>query len=118
MIDHAELFGLAQVVAAFREKPRTEAAFSTPGFYKAVRHPLYLGFIVAFWATPLMTLGHLVFAAATTIYILVAIQLEERDLVTHYGDTYRAYRQRVRMLLPLPRRAPASRAGSSPSRSS
>ena len=118
MIDHAELFGLAQVVAAYRGKPRAETAFSTPGLYKAVRHPLYFGFIVAFWATAVMTIGHLVFAALTTVYILVAIRLEERDLVAHYGDVYRAYRRRVPMLLPLPRRGHNSRAGSPQSKSS
>jgi protein-S-isoprenylcysteine O-methyltransferase Ste14 len=103
MIDHFELFGLRQVWYAFRAKESPELPFKTPGFYKLVRHPIYVGFIIAFWATPIVTLGHLLFAATTTLYILGAIQLEERDLVDRYGDLYRRYRERVRMLAPWPR---------------
>ena len=103
MIDHFELFGLRQVVDAFRDRPHVSAGFATPALYKAVRHPLYLGFIIAFWATPVMTMGHLLFAGATTAYILIAIQLEERDLIANYGEAYRTYRRQVRMLLPIPR---------------
>jgi len=101
LLDHFELFGLRQVWYAFRGVPHPGLEFRTPLFYKAVRHPVYLGFIIAFWAAPIMTLGHLVFAAATTAYILVAVQLEEWDLIRRYGDTYRDYRRRVWMLLPL-----------------
>lgn len=102
MIDHFDLFGLRQAWCAFRGKPYPELPFATPGLYRAVRHPIYLGFVIAFWSTPTMTLGHFVFAAMTTAYILIAIQLEERDLVARYGDLYRSYRRRVGMLLPLP----------------
>jgi protein-S-isoprenylcysteine O-methyltransferase Ste14 len=104
MIDHADLFGLRQVISAFRGRPIPAAEFATPGFYRAVRHPIYLGFIIAFWATPVMTIGHLFFAGATTAYILGAIQLEERDLIARYGEAYRTYRKRVGMLVPVLRR--------------
>ncbi|MBS0212034.1 MAG: isoprenylcysteine carboxylmethyltransferase family protein [Proteobacteria bacterium] len=103
MINHFDLFGLRQVWAQFRGQPLQPLVFGEPGLYKLVRHPIYLGFIVAFWATPLMSVGHLVFAFATTAYMVIAIQFEERDLITFYGQTYRDYRARVRMLLPLPR---------------
>lgn len=99
LINHFDLFGLRQV---YLYKNYTYLGFSTPFWYKAVRHPLYLGFIIAFWATPRMTLGHLVFAITTTAYILVAIQLEERDLVSYYGDPYLEYRRKVSMLIPMP----------------
>jgi protein-S-isoprenylcysteine O-methyltransferase Ste14 len=118
MISHAELLGLRQVVSAFRGKPIPAAEFATPGFYRAVRHPLYLGFIIAFWATPVMTVGHLFFAGAMTVYVLGAIQLEERDLVAHYGEVYRAYRRRVGMLVPLPHRDGTRGAGARGPRSS
>ena len=104
LVDHFALFGLKQVYRYLKAVPDEPLPFKTPALYKMVRHPLYLGFIVAFWSTPRMTLGHMFFSVMTTAYIIVAIQFEERDLIKFYGDTYREYRQRVWMLLPLPRR--------------
>lgn len=101
MIDHFHLFGLKQVMAG-REPPTMR--FMTPGPYRFVRHPIMLGFIVAFWAAPLMTLGHLYFAVATTLYIVLALQFEERDLVSTLGTAYVEYREEVSMIIPLPRR--------------
>jgi len=109
LINHFDLFGLRQVWRYSRRHGADEGVqpFVTRAFYRIVRHPLMLGFLVAFWATPTMTLGHLLFALATTGYILLAVRfLEERDLVAMYGDTYRDYQRRVPMLLPLPKRAP------------
>jgi protein-S-isoprenylcysteine O-methyltransferase Ste14 len=100
LINHFDLFGLRQVWAYRMGKEIPPADFVTPMFYRVVRHPIYLGFILAFWATPHMTQGHLLFAFATTAYILIAIQLEERDLVAIHGDHYIAYRGRVGMLAP------------------
>ena len=101
LINHFDLFGLRQV---YLQQKYTYLGFRKPGFYKFVRHPIMLGFIIAFWATPKMTLGHLVFTIATTAYILIAIQLEERDMVSIHGETYEEYRRDVSMLLPLPPR--------------
>ncbi len=102
MIGHFDLFGLNQVYKNLRKQEMPEAEFKTPGLYKLVRHPIMLGFIIAFWATPNMSVGHLVFAIVTTAYILIAIQFEEKDLIDFFGDKYRQYRQRTSMLLPLP----------------
>lgn len=104
LVDHFALFGFKQVYRYLKGIPDEPLPFKTPALYKMVRHPLYLGFIVGFWSTPRMTVGHLFFAAVTTAYIIVAIQFEERDLIKFYGDTYREYRQRVWMLIPLPRK--------------
>ena len=104
LINHFDLFGLRQVYLYQRGQSAGDLGFRTPGLYKLMRHPIMLGFITAFWATPRMTVGHLIFAIATTAYILIAIQLEERDLTNIHGQTYEDYRHRVSMLLPIPKR--------------
>jgi protein-S-isoprenylcysteine O-methyltransferase Ste14 len=103
MISHFELFGLRQVYLAWRREPASNTGFRASLLYRVVRHPLMLGFIIAFWAAPTMTAGHLLFAIGTTGYILIALRLEERDLTAALGDQYRQYRRDVPMLLPRPR---------------
>ena len=104
LIDRQELFGVKQVKAFLQSRSPEPIPFKTPFLYKLVRHPLYFGLLIGFWVTPTMTLGHLLFSVATTGYIVIALQFEERDLVHAFGDEYREYRRRVPMLLPLGRR--------------
>ncbi len=104
LLSHFELFGLSQVFSRLFGKQLSDAKFRTPLLYRHVRHPIYLGVLLAVWATPTMTAGHLLFSVVITGYILIGIQLEERDLVQQFGDQYRRYRQRAAMLIPLPGR--------------
>ena len=101
LINHFDLFGLRQVYLYLRGKEYTQLRFGTPVLYRHVRHPLYLGWLFAFWATPTMTIAHLVFALATTAYIFLAIQFEEKDLTDLYGDVYTRYKKTVPMIVPV-----------------
>ncbi len=100
LIDHFQLFGLSQAFGAAVGRKAEEPQFRTPSFYRYVRHPIYLGFLLSFWAAPVMSAGHFLFAAGSTGYILVGIWFEERDLVAQFGEQYRRYRRQVGMLLP------------------
>ena len=102
LINHFNLFGLQQVYNNLNNKEPGTLSFVTPLFYKIVRHPIMLGFIIAFWSSPLMTTGHILFSVATTAYILIAIQLEERDMVGVYGAEYKRYQREVSQIVPLP----------------
>ncbi len=110
LIDHFDLFGLRQVWVHWQGKEYEDKPFSNPSFYKYTRHPLNLGWLLAFWATPSMTMGHLLFAVVTTAYILVAIQLEERDLIKLFGEDYAQYKKTTPMIFPFPKQAPAQTA--------
>lgn len=110
LIDHFDLFGLRQSWLALRNRAYTHRPFRTPGLYKYVRHPLYVGWLAFFWATPVMTVGHLLLALGITAYILIAIRFEERDLLAHFGPEYRAWRERTPLLIPrLRSRKPRTR---------
>lgn len=108
LIDHFDLFGLRQTWLYFRGQPYQEKRFATPLLYRWIRHPLYLGWFMTFWITPVMTAGHLLFAFVMTAYVLIAIPMEERDLLRHLGDPYRRWRERTPLFVP--------RAGARPSR--
>jgi protein-S-isoprenylcysteine O-methyltransferase Ste14 len=111
LINHFDLFGLRQVWRYLLGQPESGLRFTTPGPYKLVRHPLYVGWLFAFWMTPVMTTAHLLFSIATTAYILLAIRFEERDLVREHGETYEEYRRSVPMLIPsLPKTSPVVKA--------
>ena len=111
LIDHFDLFGLRQVWLNFTGRPYTHTGFMTPGLYRYVRHPLYLGLFLAFWATPMMTVTHLVLAVVWTAYVLAAVRLEERDMVTLHGAAYREYQQQVPMIIPTGKSYQAPPAG-------
>jgi protein-S-isoprenylcysteine O-methyltransferase Ste14 len=106
LINHFDLFGLRHVWLYFQGKPYAHLPFRVPIFYKYVRHPLYLGFLIAFWSTPVMTIAHLLFAILTTGYILTAIQFEEKDLQNHFGERYRNYKKLAPMIIPFSKRKP------------
>ena len=113
MIDHFDLFGLRQVWLRFQGVPYRDLGFRTPGFYKYVRHPIQVGFIIAFWATPTMTVGHLMFAVVTTLYIIIAVKIfEERDLLQQHEETYHTYMDQVGGFIPKGRYRGAGKAAS------
>ena len=110
LINHFDLFGMRQVYVYLRGRPYTNLKFATPGPYRLVRHPLYVGWLFAFWSIPTMTVAHLLFSVVTTVYILIAIQFEEHDLTREHPEAYEAYRRSVPMLIPFTRRRQASQA--------
>jgi protein-S-isoprenylcysteine O-methyltransferase Ste14 len=116
LINHLDLFGMRQVWRYLRGQSEPAMQFVTPGPYRLVRHPLYVGWLLAFWMTPLMTFAHLLFSVATTAYILLAIQFEERDLVREYGNAYEEYKQAVPMLVPSLRKRSSKQTISAPER--
>ena len=116
LINHFDLFGMRQVWLHLKNQPYTPLKFSTPGLYRYVRHPLYVGWLFTFWATPTMTVAHLVFAVATTAYILIAIRWEERDLIDAHGQAYGQYREEVPMLIPAVRPYAPAEIRTSPAR--
>ncbi|MEE8289208.1 MAG: hypothetical protein V3R25_07320, partial [Nitrosomonadaceae bacterium] len=105
VINHFDLFGLRQVYLHLRGMEYTPLEFKAKWIYQYIRHPLMLGWIIAFWSTPQMSAGHLVFAVGTTVYILIAIQFEERDLVKYHGEDYENYRRKVSMLIPFKKKS-------------
>ena len=103
LVDHFDLFGLRQAYRYLKGREYTHVGFKTPALYRLVRHPIMLGHLIVFWSTPLMSVGHLFFAAAMSVYILIGVRLEERDLVSIHGAPYEKYQQQVSMLLPFPK---------------
>ena len=101
LISHFELFGIKQALDSIKKSPPSDVSFKTPLLYKLVRHPMYFGLLLAFWATPHMSVGRLVFAVTFTLYIVIGTRLEEKDLVALFGDHYRRYQQRIGMLIPF-----------------